>query len=106
MVRVGVVCFGAMRAHLPPGSVGNRAEVEVQEGASVADVVESMGAPRALVFAVLVDGRQAPIDQPLQEGAEVTLMPPFAGGEGLLSAATSPRLPETLCLQALCRLVH
>lgn len=71
-----------MRAHLPPGSVGNRAEVEVQEGASVADVVESMGAPRALVFAVLVDGRQAPIDQPLQEGAEVTLMPPFAGGEG------------------------
>jgi sulfur carrier protein ThiS len=82
-VRVGIVCFGAMRAHLPPGSLGNRAELEVQEKASVADVVESIGAPRALVFAVLVDGRQASIDQTLHEGAEVTLMPPFAGGEGL-----------------------
>ncbi|MDQ3660674.1 MAG: MoaD/ThiS family protein [Actinomycetota bacterium] len=80
-MRVGVVCFGAMRAYLPSGSTGNRAEVEVQEKASVADVVESLGAPRALVFAVLVDGTQASIDQVLQEGAEVTLMPPFAGGK-------------------------
>lgn len=72
-----------MRAHLPPGSVGNRAEIEVADKASVSDVVETLGAPPALVFAVLVDGRQAPIDQRLQEGAEVTLMPPFAGGEGL-----------------------
>lgn len=81
-MRVGVVCFGAMRAHLPAGALGNRAEVEVQEEASVADVVESLEAPLEQVFAVLVDGRQASIDEPLHEGAEVTLMPPFAGGEG------------------------
>lgn len=72
-----------MRAHLPQGSVGNRAEIDVADRASVSDVIESLGAPPALVFAVLVDGRQAPIDQRLQEGAEVTLMPPFAGGEGV-----------------------
>ncbi|MDQ5874468.1 MAG: MoaD/ThiS family protein [Actinomycetota bacterium] len=82
-MRVGIVCFGAMRAHLPQGSVGNRAEIDVADKASVSDVIESLGAPPALVFAVLVDGRQAPIDQRLQEGAEVTLMPPFAGGEGV-----------------------
>ena len=82
-MKVGVVCFGAMRAHLPPGSVGNRSEIDVADKASVSEVVESLGAPRALVFAVLVDGRQASIDQPLHEGAEVTLMPPFAGGERL-----------------------
>ena len=72
-----------MRAHLPPGSVGNRSEIDVADKASVSEVVESLGAPLELVFAVLVDGRQASIDQPLHEGAEVTLMPPFAGGERL-----------------------
>jgi molybdopterin converting factor small subunit len=79
-VKVGVVCFGAMRAHLPPDAAGNRAVIEVGERATVGDAVDSLGAPRALVFAVLVDGCQASLDQPLQEGAEVTLMPPFAGG--------------------------
>ena len=79
-MKVGVVCFGAMRAHLPPDSVGNRAEIEVADQATVGDAVDSLGAPRSLVFAVLVDGSQASIDRPLHEGAEVTLMPPFAGG--------------------------
>ena len=79
-VTVQVVCFGAMRAYLPSGSEGNRAVLEVPPDARVADVVAAMGAPERLVFAVLVDGLRATLDQALEEGAEVTLMPPFAGG--------------------------
>ena len=71
-----MVCFGAMRAYLPAETPGNRAEVEVDPGSRVADLVDALGAPRRLVFALLIDGRQA-----AHEGAEVTLMPPFAGGE-------------------------
>ncbi len=79
-MTVQVVCFGAMRAYLPIGSDGGRAVLEVTSDARVSDVVAAMGAPERLVFAVLVDGRRATLDQALQEGAEVTLMPPFAGG--------------------------
>ncbi|HEX2235291.1 MAG TPA: MoaD/ThiS family protein [Actinomycetota bacterium] len=79
-MKVTVVCFGAMREHLPPYAAGNRADVELDEGADVGDVVDALGAPRRLVFALLVDGRQARLDTSLQDGAEVTLMPPFTGG--------------------------
>jgi molybdopterin converting factor small subunit len=79
-VKVTVVCFGAMREHLPPSAAGNRADVELDEGADVGDLVDALGAPRRLVFALLVDGRQARLDTSLQDGAEVTLMPPFTGG--------------------------
>jgi molybdopterin converting factor small subunit len=79
-MNVAVVCFGAMRQYLPDSSEGNRAQVGVTEGASVGDVVDALGAPRALVFSLLVDGVQADLDHVLHDGAEVTLMPPFAGG--------------------------
>ena len=78
--RVTVVCFGAMRDYLPPDARANRASVELPVGGSVADLIDALGAPRRLVFSVLVDGAQAGIDEPLHDGAEVTLMPPFAGG--------------------------
>jgi molybdopterin converting factor small subunit len=77
---VSVVCFGAMRSYLPGPSPANRADVELPEGSSVGDLIDALGAPRQLVFSVLVDGTQAPHDAALADGAEVTLMPPFAGG--------------------------
>ena len=79
-MRVGVICFGAMRAYLPAEASGNRAEVEVATESRVGDLVDALGAPRRLVFALLIDGRQATLEDALHEGAEVTLMPPFAGG--------------------------
>jgi hypothetical protein len=69
-----------MRDYLPPGATSNRVEVEVAEGATVGDAVDALGAPRNLVFAILVDGVQASIDDPVRRDAEITLMPPFAGG--------------------------
>jgi molybdopterin converting factor small subunit len=87
-VDVTVVCFGAMRDHLPEGAQGNRAELEVSRGATVGDVVDVLGAPRALAFAVLLDGTQASLDAPVSEGSEVTLMPPFAGGSPDLEVGT------------------
>jgi molybdopterin converting factor small subunit len=81
-VVVSVICFGAMREYLPSTAESNRAQVDVPSGASVGDVVDTLGAPRALVFSVLVDGVHADLDHVLHDGAEITLMPPFAGGAG------------------------
>jgi molybdopterin converting factor small subunit len=77
---VSVVCFGAMRSYLPETSSGNRAVIELPDGSSVEDLVGALKAPMQLVFSVLVDGVQARHDHTLHDGAEVTLMPPFAGG--------------------------
>jgi molybdopterin converting factor small subunit len=79
-MRVSVVCFGAMREHLPHGATGNQAVLEVEDAATVGDVVDGLGAPRRLAFSVLVDGVQASLDSRVVEGAEITLMPPFTGG--------------------------
>jgi molybdopterin converting factor small subunit len=81
-VKVTVVCFGALRAHLPDDAVGNSTDVELAEGARIADLVRSLGAPVGLVHALLVDGRSAGMEHALSDGAEVTLMPPFTGGAG------------------------
>ena len=79
-MNVAVVCFGAMRDYLPEGTRGNRAEMTLAAPATVGDLVDRLGAPRRLVFSLLVDGEQASLDALLTEGSEVTLMPPFAGG--------------------------
>jgi molybdopterin converting factor small subunit len=79
-VKVGVVCFGALREHLPASALDNRAEVELDNGARVTDLVRVLGTPPRAVYALLVDGERATLDSDLHDGAEVTLMPPFTGG--------------------------
>ena len=79
-MRVEIVCFGAMREHLPADADDNRARLDLADGASVADLMDHLKAPHALAHAVLVDGVRADLGTTLHEGAEVTLMPPFAGG--------------------------
>jgi len=77
---VEIVCFGAMRDYLPAHAQGNRASVDVADEADVGSLMDSLGAPRRLAFSILVDGERADISRQLHDGAEVTLMPPFAGG--------------------------
>ena len=78
-MKVTVECYGIMREYLPPGTDGRSAPVELS-GTTVADLVDALGAPRRLVHAILVDGARARLDAKLEDGARVTLMPPFAGG--------------------------
>lgn len=78
-MNVTVVCFGAMREFLPDPSSG-RSEVQLAPGGTVRSVVGALGAPERLIHSALVDGLRADLDHVLEDGAEVTLMPPFAGG--------------------------
>jgi molybdopterin converting factor subunit 1 len=65
----------------------DRLEVELPEGARVADVLAAMAAtpvgelrPRECVVAV--NREYAPADAPVRAGDEVALVPPVSGGEG------------------------
>lgn len=78
-MRVTVVCFGAMREFLPEPASG-RADIDLAPEGTVRSVVGALGAPDRLIHSALVDGQRVDLDHPLRDGAEVTLMPPFAGG--------------------------
>ena len=78
-MKITVVCFGAMREFLPDPATG-RTDIELAPEGTVRNVVGALGAPDALIHSVLVDGVRVELDQNLTDGAEVTLMPPFAGG--------------------------
>lgn len=80
-MNVTLVCFGVMREYLPPGGSANEAELDVDEGATVGDVADALGAPRGLVYAVLVNDEPARLDSHLSDGDRLTLMPHYSGGE-------------------------
>lgn len=79
-MKIEVTCYGAMREYLPPGTEGNRAELEVPAGATVADVVDELRAPPGLVHMVLVNEVPSRLDRSLEERDGITLMPQFTGG--------------------------
>jgi sulfur carrier protein len=59
---------------------GQQGELELAEGATVGDCLESAGIPPSEVAIVLVNGRHAKNDQPLNDGESIALFPPIAGG--------------------------
>ena len=79
-MTVTVVLFGLLRDHLPAGSEGNRGTVQLPEDADVETLVLALQIPYRRVYAILVNGEQAEGSTKLNEGDEVTLMPPFSGG--------------------------
>ncbi len=87
-MKVEVVCFGVLRDFLPEGTSGRRAALDVDDGAVVGDLVDRLGAPRRLVYALLVNGERADLDRSLASGDEITIMPPFSGGRGVASAGS------------------
>ena len=87
-MKVTCVCFGPLRAHLPDGTVGNRASIEVPDGASVLTLADTLGIAGSSLHALLVDGTQAEPTSALHDGAEVVLMPPFSGGARSVAVIT------------------
>lgn len=79
-MEVYLVCFGLLKDHLPPEAVSGRLRLTLSGAPRVQDVVIAAGLPPHKIFAILVDGSQATLDQSLVDGAEVTLMPQFTGG--------------------------
>ena len=55
-------------------------KIEVDDGITVLELFEKAGIPASEVAIVLVNGRNAKLDQPLQDGETVAAFPPIAGG--------------------------
>jgi molybdopterin converting factor small subunit len=82
-MKVTVKLYGVLRRYRPaeaPGAAHHSFEFDLQKGASVAKLAADLGIDAGSYSAVAVNGEAAEEDIVLQEGDEVRLFPPSAGG--------------------------
>ena len=83
-VRVTLKLFALLGKRLPPGSAANAAEVEVEDGATVAGLIAAHGLTDKDCHLVLLNGNFVAIDARaatvLAEGDVVSIWPPIGGG--------------------------
>jgi molybdopterin converting factor small subunit len=80
-MRVRIKLMAALRGKLPSDAQGGTAQVELENGASVAAALEKLGIVTAAVHLVMVNGEmELTRDRPLADGDELVVFPPVAGG--------------------------
>lgn len=82
-IKVTVKLYGVLRKHRPagvPGESHHSFEVDLQNGVTVAELAAHLGINAGSFSAVAINGEAAEEDSPLQDGDEVRLFPPSAGG--------------------------
>jgi len=84
-MRIHVRLFASLRDRFPSDDRG-RGDIELDDPASLADLIERLEIPDPLAQMVLVDGLQAPSSREeragriLEDGQTVSIFPPIAGG--------------------------
>jgi sulfur-carrier protein len=79
-VKVYVKLYGLLRKHHPGPNRSVPLEVELPEGAVVADLVPVLKLPGEIVRNAFVNNEAAPLQTTLQAGDSVGLFPPVVGG--------------------------
>ena len=79
-MKVEVRLFATLQPYLPAGTDGDGISLELPDGSTVRDVVQSLEIPDELACLTVVNGRDADPEQILAPGDELALFPPLAGG--------------------------
>jgi len=79
-MKVHVKLIATYRDHLPPGTEGNTATVDVLPGSSVADVLSPFGIPLDGSTVIAVNGLAVPLDTTVSEGDRVAAFSAIGGG--------------------------
>ena len=78
-ITVTVTFFADLRRFLPRGAAGPQ-RYDLAPGATVADLLETIGIEPDTDLTAAVDSELAARDTPLHDGAEVMLLSPMEGG--------------------------
>jgi len=79
-MQVRVKLFATLCRYFSNAAPGIPFEIELPEGATLADLVDRLKLPHEEVKVFFVNGRARPIDWPLKSGDEVGIFPLVAGG--------------------------
>ena len=83
-MKIRIKLFANLSDHLPPGAHKNEADMEVVDGASIADVIADLKLPIERCHLVLVNGvyvgPSAREGHALVSGDALAIWPPVAGG--------------------------
>ena len=79
-MKVEVKLFANFRDYLPPGSSSYAYLLDLDEGATIRQVLENLKVPSSLPMILLVNGIHKQADEVLQPGDVLSVFPPVAGG--------------------------
>ena len=80
MMQVRVKLFATLARYLSNAAPGTPFDIEVADGATLADLVNLLKLPHEEVKVFFVNGRARPTDWSLGSGDEVGIFPLVAGG--------------------------
>ncbi|MCL4533922.1 MAG: MoaD/ThiS family protein [Bacteroidetes bacterium] len=80
MPRVEVYLYATLRRYQPALRHGEPVRVEMAPGATVQDLLESLGIPAEELKQTFINGISRQPDWVLEEGDRVAVFPPIAGG--------------------------
>ncbi len=80
MITVYVKLFATLRQHRPGLEIGEAFPVELQDGATLRDLVRCLKLPEDQVKLIFVNALSAELDRTLTDGDEVGIFPPVGGG--------------------------
>ncbi len=76
--------FATLGQYLPPGAERNKAQIEIDDGTTVSQLVEELGLPLELTHLVLINGIYVSPEERdrrvFRAGDEFAVFPPIAGG--------------------------
>lgn len=81
-MKIEIKLFANLKKLLPPHSEGRAATIEVEDGLTVAELIEQLQIPKEMAQLVLVNGVniEGEYSRTLQEGDTLSVFPPVAGG--------------------------
>ncbi len=81
-MKIEIKLFANLKKLLPPDAEGRTATLEVEDGLTVAALVEQLQIPKEMAQLVLINGIniEGEYSRTLQEGDTVSVFPPVAGG--------------------------
>ncbi|MEN4012141.1 MAG: MoaD/ThiS family protein [Chloroflexota bacterium] len=79
-MKIRVKLFATFVQYRPGERAGSPFEVNLPEGATLTDLIASLGIPLAAVKVCFVNARAQDVDFILSDGDEVGIFPPVGGG--------------------------
>ncbi len=79
-MKVEVSLSATLAAHLPAARPGDSAILEMPDGTTVGQVIDSLKIPPGLDCLRVVNGLDAQPEQTLKDGDVLSIFPPLAGG--------------------------